>query len=80
MTEANNTPILVTYEKSGDKYTLTKIGANHTYDNTDFETAGYDDMFPVRICGTDGSLKKTDANTGFQMTAKDQDGKEISPV
>ena len=78
MTEANNTPILVTYEKSGDKYTLTKIGANHTYDNTDFETAGYDAYVSGKDMWTDGSLKKTDANTGFQMTAKDQDGKEIS--
>ena len=78
MTEANDTPILVTYEKSGDKYTLTKIGANHTYDNTDFETAGYDAYVSGKDMWTDGSLKKTDANTGFQMTAKDQDGSEIS--
>ena len=53
-------PILVTYTVSKDVYTLTKIGANHTYDgDTDYETAGYDAY--VAITGanivTDGSVK-----------------------
>lgn len=71
MTEANDTPILVTYEKSGDKYTLTKIGANHTYDDTDFETAGYDAYVSGKNMWTDGSLKESASVSSFEMTAKD---------
>ena len=78
MTEANDTPILVTYEKSGDKYTLTKIGANHTYDDTDFETAGYDAYVSGKNMWTDGSLKESASVSSFEMTAKDQNGNTIS--
>ena len=60
----DSAPILVTYEKSGDVYTLTKVGADHTYDgNTDFETAGYDAYVTAAASGnaadfkTDGSIK-----------------------
>ena len=78
MTETNDTPILVTYEKSGDKYTLTKIGANHTYDDTDFETAGYDAYVSGKNMWTDGSLKESASVSSFEMTAKDQNGNTIS--
>ena len=71
----NDTPILVTYEKSGDVYTLTKVGTNHTYDgNTDFETAGYDAYVTVAASGdatafkTDGSIK----GATFTVTKSDK--------
>ena len=60
MKEATHTPILVTYEVSGDKYTLTKVGAKHTYDNDDYETAGYDVYASAASLKTDGSLKNAD--------------------
>ena len=72
----NSAPILVTYEKSGDVYTLTKVGANHTYDsNTDFETAGYDAyVTAAAVAGkadefkTDGSIK----GATFTVTKSDK--------
>ena len=70
----NDTPILVTYEKSGDVYTLTQVGADHAYDNTDFETAGYDAyVTAAAVAGkadefkTDGSIK------GATFTVKKSD-------
>ena len=79
MTEANDTPILVTYEKSGDELLpLTKIGANECLDDTDFETAGYDAYVSGKNMWTDGSLKESASVSSFEMTAKDQNGNTIS--
>ena len=76
LTEADS-PILVTYTVSKDVYTLTKIGANHTYDgDTDYETAGYDAY--VAITGanivTDGSVK------GGTFAVKNDKGQTVSNV
>ena len=59
MTE-KDTPILVTYSVSNNVYTLTKIGTEHTYENKDYETAGYDAYATVTMgkdAKTDGSIK-----------------------
>ena len=66
--------ILVTYEKAGDTYTLTKVGANHKYGDTDYEAAGYDAYITNAGGKTDGSIK----NGTF--TAKDDKGNTISDV
>ena len=69
----NNTPILVTYEKSGDVYTLTKVGADHAYDNTDFETAGYD-AYVTAVASGDADAFKTDGSIkGATFTVKKSD-------
>ena len=73
ISEANG-GILVTYEKSGDTYTLTKVGANHTYGDTDYETAGYDAYITNASGKTDGSIK-----TGT-FDAKDDNGNTITSV
>lgn len=49
--------MLVTYEVSNNVYTLTKIGAKHTYNDKDFETAGYDYYVAGKNLKTDGSIK-----------------------
>ena len=68
--------ILVTYEKSGDTYTLTKVGANKTYQQTvgeeEFATAGYDAYITSSNGKTDGSIK----DGSFE--AKDDNGKPIA--
>ena len=71
----DSAPILVTYEKSGDVYTLTQVGADHAYDNTDFETAGYDAYVTAAAVAdkadefkTDGSIKGAD----FTVTKSDK--------
>ena len=66
--------ILVTYEKSGDTYTLTKVGTAHTYGDTDYETAGYDAYITNTNGKTDGSIK----NGTF--AAKDDKGADIKNV
>ncbi len=76
LTEADS-PILVTYTVSKDVYTLTQIGANHTYDgDTDYETAGYDAY--VAITGanivTDGSVK------GGSFAVKNDKGQNVASV
>ena len=73
----SDSPILVTYTVSKDVYTLTQIGANHTYDgDTDYETAGYDAY--VAITGanivTDGSVK------GGTFAVKTDKGQTVSNV
>ena len=73
----SDSPILVTYTVSKDVYTLTKIGANHTYDgDTDYETAGYDAY--VAITGTnivtDGSVK------GGTFAVKNDKGQNVANV
>ena len=73
----SDSPILVTYTVSKDVYTLTQIGANHTYDgDTDYETAGYDAY--VAITGanivTDGSVK------GGTFAVKNDKGQTVSNV
>ncbi|MEF2864615.1 MAG: S-layer homology domain-containing protein [Eubacteriales bacterium] len=58
--DESDSPILVTYTVSKDVYTLTKIGANHTYDgDTSYETAGYDAYVANNGTNivTDGSVK-----------------------
>ena len=73
----SDSPILVTYTVSKDVYTLTQIGANHTYDgDTDYETAGYDAY--VAITGTnivtDGSVK------GGTFAVKNDKGQNVANV
>ena len=69
--------ILVTYEKSGDTYTLTKVGENKTYDQTagseEFAAAGYDAYITATGGKTDGSIKES------TFGAKDENGKTITP-
>ena len=73
ISEANG-GILVTYEKSGDTYTLTKVGTAHTYGDTDYETAGYDAYITNTSGKTDGSIK-----TGT-FVAKNDKGNTIADV
>ena len=73
ISEANG-GILVTYEKSGDTYTLTKVGTAHTYGDTDYETAGYDAYITNASGKTDGSIK-----TGT-FVAKNDKGNTIADV
>ena len=73
ISEANG-GILVTYEKSGNTYTLTKVGTAHTYGDTDYETAGYDAYITNARGKTDGSIK-----TGT-FAAKDDKGNTIADV
>ena len=73
----SDSPILVTYTVSKAVYTLTQIGANHTYDgDTDYETAGYDAY--VAITGTnivtDGSVK------GGTFAVKNDKGQNVANV
>ena len=74
--EANG-GILVTYEKSGDTYTLTKVGATKTYEqdkkDPEFETAGYDAYITAENGKTDGSIK------GSTFIAKNENGEAITP-
>ena len=70
----NSAPILVTYEKSGDVYTLTKVGADHTYDgNTDFETAGYDAYVTAAASGDAAAFKTDGSIKGATFTVKKSD-------
>ncbi len=65
MVEGKNSPILVTYSVSNNVYTLTQVGAEHTYDNKDYETAGYDAYAAVTMgkdAKTDGSIKNVTVN------------------
>ena len=70
--------ILVTYEKSGDTYTLTKVGANKTYQQTvgeeEFVAAGYDAYITNANGKTDGSIK----DGSFE--SKDDNGQAITGV
>ena len=79
MTEADS-PILVTYTVSKDVYTLTKIGANHTYDgDTTYETAGYDAY--IAIAGTSNNKIITDGSVkGGTFTVKNDKGTAVSDV
>ena len=79
MTEADS-PILVTYTVSKDVYTLTKIGANHTYDgDTAYETAGYDAY--IAIAGTSSNKIITDGSVkGGTFTVKNDKGTAVSNV
>ena len=69
ISEDEDEPILVTYEVSNGVYTLTKIGEKHTYNDEDFETAGYDVYASGKSLTTDGSIK----NGTINLT--DEDGK-----
>ena len=77
ISEANG-GILVTYEKSGDTYTLTKVGEKKTYEQTtgseEFAVAGYDAYITNTSGKTDGSIK----NGTF--AAKDDNGQTIASV
>ena len=70
--------ILVTYEKSGDTYTLTKVGEDKTYEqdakDPEFAAAGYDAYITNTSGKTDGSIK------GGTFVAKDDNGETIANV
>ena len=74
--EEKNGGILVSYEKSGDVYTLTKLGDQTIEDNAvvsgEYETAGYDAFVSVSgTPATDGSITGT-------FDAKDDAGKTVN--
>ena len=70
--------ILVTYEKSGDTYTLTKVGEDKTYEqdakDPEFAAAGYDAYITNTSGKTDGSIKDG------TFAAKDDNGETIANV
>ena len=80
LTEADS-PILVTYTVSKDVYTLTQIGAHHTYDNdTAYETAGYDAYVDIATTSQSGAIVTDGSIKGGAFTVTNDKGQNVANV